>query len=137
MSTRCQDSSAVQVLGLLAQYENFKQIVRVIDGRQGFKIIMMTRLTPVPFGLQNALFSVRVHACGPGGRAGSCGVCVCVCVCVCVVYSLMSHVMQAGNVSMRRYSLATFLGLLPTQVSAPYASREGCVQIVSISSPCP
>jgi len=33
-------------------YENFKQIVRVIEGRQGFRIIMMARLTPVPFGLQ-------------------------------------------------------------------------------------
>jgi uncharacterized membrane protein YdjX (TVP38/TMEM64 family) len=43
----------------VAAYDNFKQIVRVIEGRQGFRIIMMARLTPVPFGLQNALFSVR------------------------------------------------------------------------------
>ena len=41
----------------LSHYENFKQIVKVIEGRQGFRIIAMTRLTPVPFGLQNALFS--------------------------------------------------------------------------------
>ena len=47
------------VLQKLSAYENLKQIVRVIEGRQGFRIIMMTRLTPVPFGLQNALFSVR------------------------------------------------------------------------------
>eukprot|EP00050_Salpingoeca_kvevrii_P009888 m.5351 g.5351 ORF g.5351 m.5351 type:complete len:483 (+) comp2504_c0_seq1:294-1742(+) len=45
------------VLQTLSSYENFRQILRVIEGRQGFKIIMMTRLTPVPFGLQNALFS--------------------------------------------------------------------------------
>lgn len=45
------------VLQKLSAYENLKQIVRVIEGRQGFRIIMMTRLTPVPFGLQNALFS--------------------------------------------------------------------------------
>ena len=47
------------VMTKLGAYENLKQIVKVIEGRQGFKIIMMTRLTPVPFGLQNALFSVR------------------------------------------------------------------------------
>lgn len=46
------------VLKQLASYDNFRQIIRVIEGRQGFRIIMMTRLTPVPFGLQNALFSV-------------------------------------------------------------------------------
>ncbi len=46
------------VLEKLSTYDNLKQVVRVIEGRQGFKIILMTRLTPVPFGLQNALFSV-------------------------------------------------------------------------------
>jgi uncharacterized membrane protein YdjX (TVP38/TMEM64 family) len=46
------------VMSTLSSYENLKQIVRVIEGRQGFRIIMMTRLTPVPFGLQNGLFSV-------------------------------------------------------------------------------
>ncbi len=46
------------VIRKLSSYENLRQIVRVIEGRQGFRIIMMTRLTPVPFGLQNALFSV-------------------------------------------------------------------------------
>eukprot|EP00052_Salpingoeca_macrocollata_P007431 m.59849 g.59849 ORF g.59849 m.59849 type:complete len:401 (-) comp16036_c0_seq1:81-1283(-) len=46
------------VTSKLSSYENLKQIIRVIEGRQGFKIVMMTRLTPVPFGLQNALFSV-------------------------------------------------------------------------------
>eukprot|EP00048_Salpingoeca_helianthica_P011271 m.161663 g.161663 ORF g.161663 m.161663 type:complete len:375 (+) comp15198_c4_seq1:4111-5235(+) len=45
------------VLQKLSSYENMRQIVRVIEGRQGFRIIAMTRLTPVPFGLQNALFS--------------------------------------------------------------------------------
>ena len=31
----------------------------MIEGKNGFRIIVMTRLTFVPFGLQNALFSVR------------------------------------------------------------------------------
>lgn len=51
------------VLQKLSSYENLRQIVRVIEGRQGFRIIMMTRLTPVPFGLQNALFSVQPPLC--------------------------------------------------------------------------
>ena len=46
------------IANTISSYENFKQIVRVIEGRQGFRIIIMARLTPVPFGLQNALFSV-------------------------------------------------------------------------------
>eukprot|EP00051_Salpingoeca_urceolata_P026966 m.479484 g.479484 ORF g.479484 m.479484 type:complete len:538 (+) comp21465_c0_seq1:599-2212(+) len=45
------------VLKTLNEYDNFRQILRVLEGRQGFRIIFMTRLTPVPFGLQNALFS--------------------------------------------------------------------------------
>ena len=45
------------VLKKISHYENFKQIIRVIDGRQGMRIMTMARLTPVPFGLQNALFS--------------------------------------------------------------------------------
>jgi hypothetical protein len=32
----------------------------VIEGKNGFRIIAMTRLTFVPFGLQNALFSVCI-----------------------------------------------------------------------------
>ena len=54
----CRKLARHYVQSLLSSYENLKQIVRVIEGRQGFRIIMMTRLTPVPFGLQNALFSV-------------------------------------------------------------------------------
>jgi len=38
--------------------ENLKAIMRVVEGKRGFKVIALTRLTPVPFGLQNGLFSV-------------------------------------------------------------------------------
>eukprot|EP00054_Salpingoeca_dolichothecata_P001502 m.19460 g.19460 ORF g.19460 m.19460 type:complete len:450 (-) comp12242_c0_seq1:53-1402(-) len=71
------------VLSTLGTYENFKQILRVLEGRQGLKIIAMTRLTPVPFGLQNALFS-------------------------------------ASKVSKRKFMLASFIGLLPTQLLNAY-----------------
>ena len=35
-------------------------IMRVVEGKSGMKVIILTRLTPIPFGLQNALFSVSV-----------------------------------------------------------------------------
>lgn len=33
-------------------------VLHVIDGPNGFKIIFLTRLTPIPFGLQTVLFAV-------------------------------------------------------------------------------
>ena len=33
-------------------------IMRVVEGKNGLKVIVLTRLTPIPFGLQNVLFSV-------------------------------------------------------------------------------
>ena len=33
-------------------------IMRVVEGKNGVKVITLTRLTPIPFGLQNALFAV-------------------------------------------------------------------------------
>ena len=33
-------------------------IMRVVEGKNGVKVIILTRLTPIPFGLQNVLFSV-------------------------------------------------------------------------------
>lgn len=33
-------------------------IMRVVEGKNGVKVIILTRLTPIPFGLQNCLFSV-------------------------------------------------------------------------------
>ncbi|XP_067055399.1 transmembrane protein 64-like [Acropora muricata] len=38
--------------------DNLKAIMRVVEGKRGFKVIALTRLTPVPFGLQNGLFAV-------------------------------------------------------------------------------
>lgn len=32
--------------------------VRIVEGEKGFKVIALARLTPVPFGIQNAIFSV-------------------------------------------------------------------------------
>jgi uncharacterized membrane protein YdjX (TVP38/TMEM64 family) len=72
----------------IGQYENLQQIVRVIEGKHGLRLIMMTRLTPIPFGLQNALLSVCVCVCVRACVRVNVCVCVCVCVyvhvCVCV-----------------------------------------------------
>eukprot|EP01135_Chromosphaera_perkinsii_P005635 Nk52_evm6s356 gene=Nk52_evmTU6s356 len=42
----------------LADNEKLRAVLRVVEGRQGVKIIALMRLTPIPFGLQNACFSV-------------------------------------------------------------------------------
>lgn len=35
-----------------------RALMRVVDGPSGLKVILLTRLTPIPFGLQNALFAM-------------------------------------------------------------------------------
>ena len=35
-----------------------KAIIKVVEGSKGFRVIALTRLTPIPFGLQNAMFAV-------------------------------------------------------------------------------
>lgn len=36
-------------------------MTKVVEGPHGFRVILLTRLTPIPFGLQNALFAVSMH----------------------------------------------------------------------------
>lgn len=41
-------------------------LVRIVEGDKGFKVIALARLTPVPFGIQNAILSVSsVHVFSP------------------------------------------------------------------------
>lgn len=35
-----------------------RAVMRVVEGKNGIKVIMLTRLTPIPVGLQNTLFAV-------------------------------------------------------------------------------
>jgi hypothetical protein len=37
-------------------------VLRVVEGPHGFKVIFLTRFTPIPFGLQNVLFAVSYLA---------------------------------------------------------------------------
>ncbi len=45
---------------LLKNYTG-KAILRVIGGPRAFKIILLARLTPIPFGLQNTIFGVSIE----------------------------------------------------------------------------
>ncbi|XP_037120047.1 transmembrane protein 64 [Syngnathus acus] len=38
--------------------ERLSAIIRVVEGGSGLKVVALARLTPIPFGLQNAVFSV-------------------------------------------------------------------------------
>ena len=38
-------------------------VLRVVEGPNGFKVILLTRFTPIPFGLQNVLFAVSFLCC--------------------------------------------------------------------------
>ena len=40
--------------------EYLRAIMRVVERPKGFKVVALARLTPIPFGLQNGLFSVRI-----------------------------------------------------------------------------
>jgi len=47
--------------------EALSAVVRVVEGGSGLKVVALARLTPIPFGLQNAVFAVSP---GPGqGRS--------------------------------------------------------------------
>ena len=35
-------------------------MINILSGSHGMKVVALTRLTPIPFGLQNALFSVSI-----------------------------------------------------------------------------
>ena len=48
---------ARHIRSCLAQTEFIRSLHTVISGPQAFKIVVLARLTPVPFGLQNAVFS--------------------------------------------------------------------------------
>lgn len=42
----------------LLRNETGKAILRIISGPRAFKVVLLARLTPIPFGLQNTIFAV-------------------------------------------------------------------------------
>lgn len=54
----CKKLLARWVLTRIQGSEKLSAVIRVVEGRSGLKVVALARLTPIPFGLQNALFSV-------------------------------------------------------------------------------
>ncbi|CAG5884607.1 transmembrane protein 64 [Menidia menidia] len=46
------------VLNKVGNNEQLSAVIRVVEGGSGLKIVALARLTPIPFGLQNAVFSI-------------------------------------------------------------------------------
>lgn len=46
------------VLNKVGGNEQLSAVIRVVEGGGGLKIVALARLTPIPFGLQNAVFSI-------------------------------------------------------------------------------
>lgn len=46
------------VLSRVGSNEQLSAVIRVVEGGSGLKVVALARLTPIPFGLQNAVFSV-------------------------------------------------------------------------------
>lgn len=51
------------VLSKVGNSEQLSAVIRVVEGGSGLKVVALARLTPIPFGLQNAVFSVSTADC--------------------------------------------------------------------------
>lgn len=49
------------VLNKVGNSEQLSAVIRVVEGGSGLKVVALARLTPIPFGLQNAVFSVSMN----------------------------------------------------------------------------
>ncbi|KAJ7338986.1 hypothetical protein JRQ81_012888 [Phrynocephalus forsythii] len=54
----CKKLLARWVLARIQSSQKLSAVIRVVEGRSGLKVVALARLTPIPFGLQNALFSI-------------------------------------------------------------------------------
>lgn len=54
----CKKLLARWVLARIQGSEKLSAVIRVVEGGSGLKVVALARLTPIPFGLQNAIFSV-------------------------------------------------------------------------------
>ncbi|KAI5607758.1 transmembrane protein 64 isoform X1 [Silurus asotus] len=46
------------VMNRVGNNEQLSAVIRVVEGGSGLKVVALARLTPIPFGLQNAVFSI-------------------------------------------------------------------------------
>ncbi|XP_053102298.1 transmembrane protein 64 isoform X3 [Hemicordylus capensis] len=54
----CKKLLARWVLARIQGSEKLTAVIRVVEGGSGLKVVALARLTPIPFGLQNAVFSI-------------------------------------------------------------------------------
>ncbi|XP_078072135.1 transmembrane protein 64 [Mustelus asterias] len=54
----CRRLLAAWVIAKVRANEQLSAVVRVVEGGSGLKVVALARLTPIPFGLQNAVFSI-------------------------------------------------------------------------------
>nr|XP_060631562.1 transmembrane protein 64 [Anolis sagrei ordinatus] len=54
----CKKLLARWVLARIQGSERLSAVIRVVEGGSGLKVVALARLTPIPFGLQNAVFSI-------------------------------------------------------------------------------
>lgn len=54
----CRRLLAARVAARVRGSERLSAVIRVVEGAGGLKVVALARLTPIPFGLQNAVFSV-------------------------------------------------------------------------------
>lgn len=54
----CRRLLAARVAARIQGSERLSAVIRVVEGAGGLKVVALARLTPIPFGLQNAVFSV-------------------------------------------------------------------------------
>ncbi|XP_055968550.1 transmembrane protein 64 [Sorex fumeus] len=54
----CKRLLTARVAARIQSSEQLSAVIRVVEGGSGLKVVALARLTPIPFGLQNAVFSI-------------------------------------------------------------------------------
>ncbi|XP_075406943.1 transmembrane protein 64 [Tenrec ecaudatus] len=54
----CKRLLTAWVAAKIQSSEKLSAVIRVVEGGSGLKVVALARLTPIPFGLQNAVFSI-------------------------------------------------------------------------------
>ncbi|XP_044784451.2 transmembrane protein 64 isoform X3 [Bubalus bubalis] len=56
----CKRLLTAWVAARIQSSEKLSAVIRVVEGGSGLKVVALARLTPIPFGLQNAVFSIII-----------------------------------------------------------------------------
>lgn len=85
--------------------DHIENILKVLDSPSGLKVIALTRLTPIPFGLQNGIFAVSFFMLLLVFSSTSF-----------VSFEIWVLIIQMSKIQTRHYVAASNIGLFPTQV---------------------